>query len=157
MMSSTQDTKLNDRIDTNTEQGGVIMLPVPIPIPVSVDVHSIFEPRIVVVTKFFSWLTACLLTTAVLISLFSITSERNDLREQISRQNDELTCRSIASVAVNIATNHRDNLMAEVLIAIAEKDDKKLATHIEKLLDSTIEVDVAIAAQKNAVETCAEG
>lgn len=115
---------------------------VPRPVPVIIK-----ENRIVILTKFFSWLTAALLAVAVIISLVSVVSSRNDLR-------DELTCRSRAVLLVNKAAAVRENLIAKGLIFASNNDTAALTELVPKLQDSTIAVDESIKAQEVALAAC---
>lgn len=138
------DTTL-ERADANTIAGAI--LPVPAP-PVSI------ESRVLAITKFLSWLTACLLATAVIISLISIASERDNLREQLKNQSIELACRSAAAVDVNIAVGLRDNLIAEALVYVAESDMKSLISLIVPLQQSTDDVNLALTGQEESLKNC---
>ena len=127
--------------------------PIMLPMPHPVLVHG-EEPRVVIFTKFLSWLTACLLATAVIISLVSVTSERNDLRDQLGDQSTELACRSAASVQVNKAVAARDNSIAQALIYVAEGDNAQLGLLIPVLETQTEDVNLAITAQEQALAAC---
>lgn len=109
--------------------------PVMMPIPVSAR-----ESRLVLVTKFLSWLTAVLLATAVLVSLVSVTTDRNELKTQLREQSEELACRSAANTAVNVAQAERQILLGdqnlilgEIVVAIARDEGRKLPPLIDDL------------------------
>lgn len=76
-------------------------VPILLPTPVAVAHHK--ESKWSLGTRFLSWLTACFLAISVLIALLSVTSERNDLRQQLNENNKSLICRSAAAVKVNQA------------------------------------------------------
>lgn len=137
-----------DNIGNNNDSSvdsHAIILPTPVP----VIAHA--ESRIIVLTKLLSWLTATLLATAVIISLVSVTSERNDLRAQLSAQSVELSCRSAASTAVNRAIAERDNKLTE---ALANFGTEQFDESIVELKSLTSTVNDAILAQERALEAC---
>lgn len=76
---------------------------VPIILPTPMAVSHIKESRFSVMARFFSWLTACLLAVSVLVALLSVTTERNDLRNQVNTQTKAQVCRAAAGVRVNQA------------------------------------------------------
>jgi hypothetical protein len=78
-----------------------------------------------------SWLTAVLLATAVIISLVSVTNERNALRNELQDQNEELFCRSTAAVAVNAASVQKQIAVANHSVLIGE--------FVRTLIDSSVE------------------
>jgi len=124
--------------------------PFTLPTPVFVR-----DSKAVILTRLFSWLSACLLAGAVVIALVAVTSDRNDLREQLRSQTDELACRSVAVLEVNKATAERDNTIADVLIAFAEGETQiVIDTLIEELRLGTAAVDEAIDAQGLALVSC---
>lgn len=125
-----------------------IILPTPVPIILPVD------SKIIVFTKFLSWLTASLLAVAVIISLVSVTNDRNALRTQISAQSVELACRSAASTDTNKAEGERDNTIAELLTYMAQNDTVSLQTIIPVLQLQIVAVSDALAAQEKALEAC---
>lgn len=88
-------------------------------------------PRVVLWTRFLSWLTAVLLATAVIISLVSVTNERNALRNELQDQNEELFCRSTAAVAVNAASVQKQIAVANHSVLIGE--------FVRTLINSSVE------------------
>jgi len=124
--------------------------PFTLPTPVLVR-----DSKAVILTRLFSWLSACLLAGAVVIALVAVTSDRNDLREQLRSQTDELACRSVAVLEVNRATAERDNTIAYILIAFAGGETQiVIDTLIEELKLGTATVDEAIDAQGLALVSC---
>lgn len=150
-----------DRADANTTAGALL----PVPVPVGVSVTS----KTVVFTKLFSWMTACLLATAVLISLVSVTSERNDLRSQLDAQSSELYCRSEANIDVNfaaanqqIALVHHSVLIGDFVKAVINKSPEQTLTQLasdlqvagtilDKAGDDLLD---AVERQQTALEAC---
>lgn len=124
-----------------------------IPTPVIIHTQDC-ETRLVVFTKFLSWLTAALLAAAVVVSLWNVTSERASLREQLNAQNSELTCRAAANVDVSRATAIRDNIVAQALIYVGQNNDQGLIAIIPDLQVAKDNVDVAINAQEAALREC---
>lgn len=127
---------------------------VPIILPSPVIAMQQVESRIVVLTKFLSWLTATLLATAVIISLMSVTSERNNLRAQLSEQSVELACRSAASIVVNRAVGERDNSIAQALVYIAEGNTDFFKALVPTLQEQTREVSRSLLLQEKALDAC---
>lgn len=125
------------------------------------------ESRLVIVTKFLSWLTATLLAAAVLVSLVAVTNERNDLQEQIENQSEELECRSRANVAVNEANANLNKVTAEqnriIGEIVARQDDTELAvlnTQLNYANDAIIAAaqiaDDAVTAQQESLTSCSK-
>lgn len=113
------------------------------------------QHKFVWITRLFSWLTAVLLTAALVIALVSITNERNDLRNQLGRESKELVCRTIAAVDVTKAIVTRDNTLATALIAASEGDTENLTKLIVELKQQTSAVDAAINIEELALIKCA--
>jgi hypothetical protein len=78
------------------------------------------EPKIVQVTKFFSWLTACILAISVLVSLYGVTSERNDLRNQVSTLALALNCRATNNFLVTRASADKQIAMAHHAVLLGD-------------------------------------
>lgn len=141
----TEITDTYDRADANTAAGAALPMSIPVSVVIS---HS----RIVILTKFFSWLTACLLATAVLISLISANSQRSDLRHQLTDQSKVQACRSEANYNVSRASSQKDIALAAhsvlvgdfitTIIRVPEKDP-------ERVIQFTILADKLDAANKN--------
>lgn len=103
-------------VDTIHDTGETpIILPKPVAVPVT---HYVKEPALVVFTKFLSWLTAVLLAVAVIISLVSVTSERDDLRNQLSGLTEEIACRASANADVSRASAVKQIAVAEHSILV---------------------------------------
>jgi hypothetical protein len=107
-----------------------------IPVPVA---PTKLERRAVVLSKLFGWLTAMLLSASVLISLIVITTDRDNLKQQIEMQDKVEMCRSEANNAVNIA-------LAEVVIELFEPDGVSEAAVVQ-LRDT-------LAAQEASITDC---
>jgi hypothetical protein len=93
----------------------VVSIPTPSPVAVKVQ-----EPKIVQVTKFFSWLTACILAISVLVSLYGVTTERNDLRDQVGELSDTLNCRAANTFLVTRASADKQIALANEMVNIGE-------------------------------------
>jgi hypothetical protein len=142
-----------------------------VPTPIVVTKH---ESKFAQITKFLSWLTACLLAVSVLVALVSVTSERDDLRQQLKDTNKTLACRSGAAVKVNQAIINEQVKLAEhnaligqfvVIIIEVPADDptrvtqlKDLAIHIDQtnreLNSIGAQLQNAVSEQEKAVLSC---
>ena len=124
--------------------------PFTLPTPVIIK-----DTKAVVLTRLFSWLSACLLAGAVVVALISVTNERNDLRQQLQDQTEELACRNAAAIDVTRAVASRDNTIAEALIAYVNEEPT------DELLDLLDEqatlVNESIDAQELALAECSLG
>lgn len=105
------------------------------------------------ITKVLSWLCAVLLSLALVISLVSVTSERDEFRDQLGKQSQELICRTVATVITTKAIASRDNTLAEALIAATRGED--LTALIVTLARETEAVDTAIRSEEIAIKKCA--
>lgn len=124
--------------------------PFTLPTPVIIK-----DTKAVIFTRLFSWLSACLLAGAVIVALIAVTSERNDLRQQLAAQSEELSCRNVAVIQVNRAVAARDNTIAQTLIAYVNSDpNNELASLLERLDVETEAVNEAIDAQELALARC---
>lgn len=112
-MNDMEDQTTYDRADANTTAGAAL---IPVPVPVQVRHAS----RVIVLTKLFSWMTAALLATSVLISLISVTNERDNLRDQLSDQSTVLACRSVANYDVSRASSQKDIAFAAHSVLVGE-------------------------------------
>ena len=121
--------------------------------PVLVLPNNHTRHHFVLITRVFSWLTALLLTTALVIALVSITGERNDLRDELGKESRELVCRTIASVSVQKAIAVRDNTLSEALVAASSGES--LTALIVRLRQETVSVDKAIEEEELALIKCA--
>lgn len=146
-----------------TDSSGRSELNLPIPVPVKTGSKK--SETILVVTKFLSWLTAVLLATAVIISLVSITSERNNLREQLSNQSAELACRFRATTGTAKATSEfqaalgRHNvILGDFVLQVIEGDRESpdyqivLIEIAERLREVDIELDGSIGPLEQAIK-----
>lgn len=157
-MGNTEENPMSDL--TPTPPHGNVMMPIP--------VTPRGESRLVIATKFLSWLTATLLAAAVLVSLVSVTNERNDLQQQIARQTEESACRSAANANVNQANADKDILddaqslaQNELIVAIGEGNQIAIDLAIDKIDAANedvrlagLEVAAAVEAQQEALTTC---
>lgn len=142
--------------------------------PVPVIVH---RPGIERATKFFSWLTGCLLAASVLISLVFVTRDRDDLRSQIITVSRGLECRAKAATDVNQAITDEQVALAAHSVIVGEfvgivirtpKDDPTYTTKLAELAGRLEAADVELAhdgvrlqqavdAQKEALRVCKLG
>ena len=111
--------------------------------------------RFVWITRMLSWLTAALLTAALIVALVSITAERNELRDKLGKESKELVCRTVAAVDVTKAIVSRDTTLANALIAASENDTELLTQLIVELKQKTAAVDVALGQEEIALVKCA--
>lgn len=146
--------------------------PIILPIPVVADRGDL--TRIVIFTKFLSWLTGVLLATAVIISLVSITSERDNLRGQLDQQTREQECRAAANVVVNraqadrniVAAQH-DVLVGDFVVLVIEADRtvpeyqislnavaEQLKIVDVQLAEAGRRLEAAVTAQEAALKSC---
>lgn len=95
------------------------VLEVPVPAPVAIRQQ---EPKLVQVTKFLSWLTACILAVSVLVSLYGVTTERNDLRNQVSALTLQLNCRAVNNFVVTRASADKQIALANHSVLLGDFD-----------------------------------
>lgn len=146
--------------------------PTLIPTPTPVILRT--ESRFSLITKFLSWLTACVLAISVLIALISATSERNDLRSQVKDSNKSQVCRAAAGVKVNQAIIDEQIALAEHNVSVGEflniiirktsadptyaTDLKALADRIdavnERLGNDGKNLQIAVTEQQRAILSC---
>ena len=105
--------------------------------------------------KIFTWMTGAFLAAAIVIALISGSIERDNLRDEVSRQSTELVCRTLAAAEVAEANTARDNTIAETVVAVANGDSDEVMRLLDVLAVQTKAVDVAIKAQEEALEGCA--
>lgn len=131
--------------------------PVIVPTPVAIHTYS-RESKIVLATKFLSWLTAFLLAIAVVISLISVVSERNNLSE-------EAQCRSAANGAVNKAITEvlidlgsHNVLSGEFfsMVISGDREDPEFLPQLKEVGDKIeaagVELDGSAAVLRQAIE-----
>lgn len=132
-----------------------------IPVPVTVA----HESRLVLVTKFLSWLCAVLLATSVLVALVSATNDRNNLQTQIEAQSTELECRSKAASKVNEAnallnttTAQQNRIIGEIVLTMDETELGTLNIALNEANDAIIAAAEfaanAVQEQKKSLTTC---
>lgn len=117
-----------------------------IPFP-SVPVPVQIRPQISAWARFFSWLTGFALASGIVVALISATMQRNDLQ-------DELFCRSAASIVTTKAVNIRDNLIAKALVDVAKNDLPGLQSLVPQINTAIDNVNTAIDAQALALVNC---
>jgi len=106
------------------------------------------------ITRVFSWMTAAFLSLAIVVALISGAVERNDLRNQISKQSTELICRAEASVDVAKASAARDSTIGRLVIAVSKSNQAEITRLTNLLGVESDAVDQAIAAQETALNAC---
>lgn len=127
--------------------------PLILPTPVAVQHHK--ESKWTTGTRFLSWLTATLLALSVLVALISVTSERNDLRNQLNSTNKTLVCRAAAGVKVNQAIIDEQIAISKHSVAVGEfisfiirisNTDPSYQAQLALLADNIDEIDGTLAA-----------
>lgn len=132
-----------------------------VPVPVTITQES----RLVLVTKFLSWLCAVLLATSVLVALTSVTNERNNLQTQIEAQSMELECRSKANGKVNEAnaqlnttTAEQNRIIGEIVLTKDVVELEALNIVLDQANDHIIAAAefaaIAVQEQKNSITIC---
>ena len=124
--------------------------------------------RIVVMTKFFTWLAAALLSASVMLALITVSADRNALRDQIIQQDIELSCRAEAANELNKARSEHSiitanqNIMLGELVVFLSRDDpnafnatvSELETVNKELHDAALRLEEAIAQQEISITEC---
>lgn len=152
-----------------------VVIPTPAPVVVKKD-----EPIIVLVTKFFSWLTALILAVSVLVALINVGSERNDLRNQVESLSDTLNCRAANTFLVTRASADKQIALAQEMVHIGDfinlyidvqtgvvsiEDARAKAPAIRdsieegkaRLNEAAINLENAVAQVDRALESCEQG
>jgi len=111
--------------------------------------------KFVLITRVLSWLTGALMTIALVVALMSITAERNDLRDKLGKESQELVCRTVAAVDVTKTIAARDNTLSRALIAATSGEADELTRLIVELRQQTTAVDQAIKAEETSLLKCA--
>jgi len=111
--------------------------------------------KFVLITRVLSWLTGALMTIALVVALMSITAERNDLRDKLGKESQELVCRTVAAVDVTKTIAARDNTLSRALIAATSGEAEELTRLIVELRLQTTAVDQAIKEEESALLKCA--
>lgn len=140
------------------------VLEVPVPAPVAIRQP---EPKLVQVTKFFSWLTALILAISVLVSLYGVTIERNDLRTQVAAQSEEQACRSAANFTLfaaqsvkQIAVADNQILTNDFLILLIDQEFTDTPASPEQILalrQGLIDSKIVLAEARANLEAAVEG
>ena len=86
---------------------------VPIILPTPVAIHHVQESKFTVMSRFLSWLTGFMLSCSVLVSLVSVTNERNDLSNQ-------LTCRANANFQASKASYEKQVALADHSVLVGK-------------------------------------
>lgn len=137
----------------------------------NVPVPVLSDRRAVLLTKFFGAMTIMLLSASALISLLVVTSDRNNLRDQIQVQDRVAACRSEADAAVDRQMAERQILIGEESLAVSEvvlaliASDPENPTDLKPLSDavvnanqdlrnSRVSLEAALMAQEESITSC---
>lgn len=133
--------------DVSIEQTPIVL---PKPVPVAVG-----ETKLALTAKILSLIAIIMLLLAMTVALVGAAEERNQIKETVSAQTEELVCRDKATGQLLQVITLRDNVLSSIIADVSAGRSEEAAAQVSELVSYNAQVSQAISGYQLALIDCA--